>query len=258
MATNDVAARGFAAASSVYERGRPDYPPAVVSMLIEELQVGAETRLLDVATGTGKLGRQFLDSARVIGVEPAAEMCAEFARLQPGVPLLRANAETLPLSDGSIDAAMIGTAFHWFDGPAALRELHRVLRPGGRLGLVWLQRDESVEWVGDLVRLVDTYREGDVRRYDETQWRVAFEMEPGAALFSPLAYASVPFEFPVDRQTAVARTASTSFVAAMTEARRKEVLARVAAFLDAHPATSGRELIGLPHRAEVFWCTRLG
>ena len=238
MATNDVAARGFAAASSVYERGRPDYPPAVVSMLIEELQVGAETRLLDVATGTGKLGRQFLDSARVIGVEPAAEMCAEFARLQPGVPLLRANAETLPLSDGSIDAAMIGTAFHWFDGPAALRELHRVLRPGGRLGLVWLQ--------------------GDVRRYDETQWRVAFEMEPGAALFSPLAYASVPFEFPVDRQTAVARTASTSFVAALPEARRKEVLARVAAFLDAHPATSGRELIGLPHRAEVFWCTRLG
>ncbi len=258
MSMNDVAARGFAAASSAYERGRPDYPPEVVAMLREQLRITSETRLVDLATGTGKLGRQFIGGARVLGVEPAAEMCAEFARIQPGVPIVRANAEVLPLATASVDAVTIGTAFHWFDGLAAVRELHRVLRPGGRLGMVWLQRDETVEWVAELVRLVDTYREGDVRRYAETRWQAAFEDEPGAALFSPLEFAECPFEFEVDRATAVARTASTSFVAALPEARRQEVLARVAAFLDAHPATRGRPTIGLPHRAEVYWCGRLG
>ena len=258
MATNDVAGRGFAVASSVYERGRPDYPTAVVAALIRHLKIGAGTRLLDLATGTGKLGRQFLGTADVIGVEPAAEMCAEFARLQPGVPIIRANAEALPLSTGSVDAVTVGTAFHWFDGPAALRELHRVLRPNGRLGLVWLQRDETVDWVAALVRLVDTYREGDVRRYAETPWQAAFDTEPGPTLFGPLASAEFPFEFEVDRVTAVARTASTSFVAALPPERRQEILARVAQFFDTHPATRDREMIGLPHRAEVFWCTRRG
>lgn len=256
--TNEVAQRGFAAAGSVYERGRPDYPDAVIAQLTEQLHIEPPTRLVDLAAGTGKLARKLLPLAQVVGVEPALEMCVEFARLQPGTPIVRANAEAMPFPPGSIDAVTVGTAFHWFDGPAALVELHRVLRPGGRLGLVWLQRDENVEWVGDLVRMVDEYREGDVRRYAETPWQAAFEAKPGADLFTPPVYSEVLFEYPVDRATAVARTASTSFVAALPPERKAEALARVAEFLDTHPATRGRELIGLPHRAEIFWSERLG
>ncbi|MFA7250235.1 MAG: methyltransferase domain-containing protein [Dehalococcoidia bacterium] len=256
MTTNEVATRGFAAASSAYERGRPDYPPAVIAALASDLRIRPGTRLLDLATGTGKLARRFTGVAEVIGVDPAAEMCLEFARLQPGVPVIRGNAETLPLAAGSMDAALVGTAFHWFDGPVALRELHRVLRPGARLGLVWLQRDETVDWVAELVRLVDTYRPPDARRFAETPWQSAFEDDAGAALFTPLESREFPFAFEVDRATAVARTASTSFVAALPPERRQEVLDRVAGFLDAHPSTRDRATIALPHRAEVFWSVR--
>lgn len=256
--TNELAAIGFAAASSSYERGRPDYPAAVVEALSAHLGISAGSRLLDVAAGTGKLTRCFIGRAEVVAAEPAAEMRAEFARIQPGVPIVEAKAEALPFADADFDAISVGTAFHWFDGAAALREFHRVLRPGGGLGLVWLQRDETVPWVDELVRLVDTYRPPEARRYAETPWQAAFETDEGRRLFSPLEFEAIPFEFPVDRATAVQRTASTSFVAAMSAERRAEVLARVAEFLDTHPATRGLDRIGLPHTAEMYWCRRLG
>ncbi len=255
--TNELAAIGFAAAGSSYEQGRPDYPAAVVEALVERLRIRADSRLLDVAAGTGKLARCFVGRADVMAAEPAAEMRAEFTRIQPGIPVVEAVAEALPFPDADMDVITVGTAFHWFDGPAALREFHRVLRPDGSLGLVWLQRDETVPWVDELVRLVDTYRPPEARRYSETPWQGAFGSAEGRRLFTPLEYEGFPFEFPVDRKTAVQRTASTSFVAAMSVAQRDEVLARVTAFLDAHPATRGLERIGLPHRAEVYWCRRL-
>jgi hypothetical protein len=77
-------------------------------------------------------------------------------------------------------------------------------------------------------------------------------------LFTPLQYEEFPFEHQVDRATAVNRTASTSFVAALPPERRQEVLQRVQALLDEHPATRGLDTIGLPHIAEVYWTARIG
>lgn len=255
--TNEIAAIGFAAAGSVYERGRPDYPPAVVDAIVERLRLTPQSRLLDVAAGTGKLTRCFIGRADVVASEPAAEMRAEFARIQPGVPILDGLAERLPFEDGTMDAITVGTAFHWFDGPAAICEFHRVLRPGGRLALVWLQRDESVPWMDQLVRLVDTYRPAEARRYAETPWQAAFESDEGRARFTPLQYVEFPFAYPVDRDAAVQRTASTSFVAAMPEERRADVLSRVRELYDTHPDTRDLELIPLPHIAELYWCERV-
>jgi hypothetical protein len=107
--TNEIAQRGFAAATSVYERGRPDYPDAVIAAFSEHLAIRSASRLVDLASGSGKLGRRFLGRAEVIAVEQAAEMCTEFVRLQPGVPVIRGIAEALPLADASVDAVVIGT-----------------------------------------------------------------------------------------------------------------------------------------------------
>src|SRR5690606_39572748 len=63
------------------------------------------------------------------------------------------SAQTLPLADGALDAVVCAQAFHWFAGREALDEFHRVLRPGGRLGLVWNVRDESVDWVAELTAI---------------------------------------------------------------------------------------------------------
>jgi SAM-dependent methyltransferase len=254
---HDVAASGYAAAGEAYERGRPDYPPPAVAALIEQLRIGPETRVVDLGAGTGKLTRRLTTSgATLLAIEPVAAMRGAFAQVLPAVPILGGAAEAIPLRDGSAQAVVVGTAFHWFDGPAALTELHRVLSPGGRLGLVWLARDETVDWVARLVRLVDGYKRGDPPRYAGGTWRRVFEAPPAGVRFTPLQEASFPFAHSAPRETALQRVASTSFVGALGEDERQEVLGRARDLLDSHPQTEGRQTIDLPYTADVYWCAR--
>src|SRR5919109_5187823 len=221
QAIHEVAAQGFAAAGQVYERGRPDYPPEAIACLVRKLGIGAGSAVVGVGAGTGKLTRLLIQTgAHVTAVEPVADMRLACARALPPVPVLDGSAESLPLDTGTVDAVVAGAAFHWFNGPAALREFHRVLRPGGGLGLVWNPRDETVAWVAQLVRLVDGYKQGDPPRYTDGRWRYAFETSETANLFTPLGEARFPFVHVVERTVAITRVASTSFVGALSAEER--------------------------------------
>ena len=72
----------------------------------------------------------------------------------PDTPALLGTAEEIPLPDNSVDAVLVAQAWHWFDPERAVKEVARVLRPGGRLGLVWNTRDERLGWVKDLGRII--------------------------------------------------------------------------------------------------------
>ena len=72
----------------------------------------------------------------------------------PDTPALLGTAEEIPLPDDSVDAVLVAQAWHWFDPERAIKEVARVLRPGGRLGLVWNTRDERLGWVKDLGRII--------------------------------------------------------------------------------------------------------
>jgi SAM-dependent methyltransferase len=113
----------------------------------------------------------------------------------------------------------------------ALTEFHRVLAPGGRLGLVWNMRDRGQE----LQRLVDAITE-PLRRGTPSQstgrWRDAFE---DGQLFEPVAELKVPFELEMDHETFVDRIGSISFIAALEGQEREEVMERVRRLADEHP-----------------------
>jgi SAM-dependent methyltransferase len=139
----------FSGLADLYARHRPDYPAAALDLVVQRCGLGRDTLLVDVGCGTGISARLF--AARgvpVLGIEPNDDMRAraEGSPLPPGaVPpqYRKGRAEATGLPDGAAAAVLAAQAFHWFDAPAALREFHRVLRPGGWAALLWNERDEA-------------------------------------------------------------------------------------------------------------------
>jgi SAM-dependent methyltransferase len=248
--------RGFDRAAEVYERGRPDYPIAAVKHLGCVLHLGRSATVVDLASGTGKFTRALaqLGAARV-AVEPVAGMRRVFAHMVPEVPVLAGTAEAIPLPDGFADAVVVAQAFHWFQPRRALKEIARVLRPRGGLGLVWNLRDETVGWSRRLTEIVDEYRYSyRIPRSRDRRWRPAFE--EAASPFGPLHERAFPHVQRAPRETFVSRVLSVSVVAVLPAAERRRVADRVRAVLDRDPMTQGRAVIELPYRTETYWAFR--
>jgi SAM-dependent methyltransferase len=249
------AAVGYRRAPAAYELGRPGYPESAIAVLAERLGLEPGRVVLDLAAGTGKLTRELLATgADVVAVEPVAEMRAALSELLPAVRAVPGRAEDIPLGDGSVDAVAVGQAFHWFRGEEALAEIHRVLRPGGRLGLVWNLRDECVPWVAELTRIMEPYR-GNAPRAASAAWRDAFER---TALFEPLETATFRHVHRLTTDGVVARVASVSFIAVLGDPERDAVITSVRELLERDPDTRGRAEVDLAYRTDVHWCARRG
>jgi MOSC domain-containing protein YiiM/SAM-dependent methyltransferase len=250
VAIHESAAKGFAAGADAYERGRPEYSPDAIATLVRELGIGPGTRVLDLAAGTGKLTRQIAPSgAEVIAVEPIAEMRAKLEAVLPNVEAIEGTAERIPLPNHSVDAVVIGQAFHWFDGIPALSELRRVLKPGGAVGLIWQARDPRLPWIERLNEIIDRADDGHPR-FRTMDWRATFDW---TALFEPLQTADFETVQRGGPETIVDRVASISYVAAMSGARRQRVLDEVRELLASDPDTKGAEVIELPYVAHIYW-----
>lgn len=236
-----------------YDRSRPGYPQAAVERLAAALALSPGAPTVEIGAGTGKLTRLLLPRApRLVAIEPVDAMRRRLAALLPRVSVVGGQAEALPLRSGSANAVICAQCFHWFDGPAALAEIHRVLGPGGRLGLLWNRRDESVGWVRDLSEVFEPLA-GGAPRYRSGRWREAFAE---TTLFGPLEEARFENRHAGGPEGVVERIASISFVAARPEPERAEVLARVRRLLLEHPDTRGRAEIALPYVTDAFWCAR--
>ena len=236
MVIHESAAKGFSAGADAYERGRPSYSPEAIAHIVRELRIGPGTRVLDLAAGTGKLTRELAPTgADLVAVEPVAEMRAKLEAAVPSAQAITGTAEDIPVENHSVDAVVVGQAFHWFDGVRAISEIRRVLRPDGALALIWQSRDASVPWVGRLNEIIDRADDGHPRFRTE-QWRQAFDL---TALFDPLEQTVFGYEQRTTRELVVDRVASISYVAAMAEARQRVVLDEVGDLLAKDAATSG-------------------
>jgi len=104
-------------------------------------------RVVDVACGTGILADRIereLHPANVYGVDMSEGMLNQARSRSTQVQWRRGPAEQLPFDDGALDAVVTTSAFHFFDQPAALREFHRVLSPGGLVAVSTLSARQSI------------------------------------------------------------------------------------------------------------------
>jgi SAM-dependent methyltransferase len=230
-------ALSFGSVAAEYAALRPGYPADAVAFLVGE----GRRRVLDLGAGTGLLtGVVCAAWHDVVAVDPSPEMLAELAARLPAVTTAVGTAEDLPVEDASVDAVVAGQAVHWFDPTPAGREIRRVLRPGGVLGLIWNTRDERTPWVGALGNLIAA----EARGHEADQGVVDRFAEELPADVAVLESGIVQ---PVTPATVIAGIATRSYVALMDDARRAAFLAPVRALLADHPDTRGRELLELPY-----------
>jgi SAM-dependent methyltransferase len=241
IVNRDPKARGpftaFAEVAGAYERARPTYPEEAVRWLLGD----EPCDVLDLGAGTGKLTRVLAALGhRVTAVEPLAAMRAELEAAVPGVVVVSGNAESLPLEDASVDAVACAQSFHWFDHAVALPEIARVLRPGGRLALVWNSRDDRVEWVAQLSDIIgnETVAEWDVQGPIRA-----------SGLFEPVETIEFRLEQTLDRETLLDLVLSRSYCAKLPETDREPILAEVAKLYD---ETAGEAGVRLAYVTECF------
>jgi SAM-dependent methyltransferase len=245
IVNRDPRARGpytaFADVAGAYERGRPGYPSEAVRWL-----VGDEPRdVVDLGAGTGKLTRTLVALGhRVTAVEPLDEMRAQLAVVLPEVSAVAGSAESMPLPDASADVVTSAQAFHWFDHDDALPEIARVLRPAGRLALVWNSRDDRDPWMARLSAIIgnETIQESDV-----------VPILDASGLFRWVETKRFAFEQVLDRDGLLDLVLSRSYLAKLPPEDREPVLEAVGALFDETAEDGG---VRLAYVTECFRATK--
>ena len=236
-------ATSFGQAAESYDQARPTYPSDAVDLLL-----GEHTRqVVDVGAGTGKLTAALRTPGReVVAVDPDEAMLARLRGAVPSVRTLVGTAESIPLPDRWADLVTFGQAWHWVDVPAASAEVGRVLRPGGRLGLLWNIRDTSEPWVAEL---------GDVMGSSAAERLI--EGDDGVRLtgpFGPLAEQVVSWSMVFDAESLVTLAASRSYVITAEPVDRDRILAGVRDLAGQVAGADG--MITMPYRTHVFQAVR--
>ena len=239
--------RSFGTVASGYAALRPTYPADAVKFLLGP--DSSPRRVLDLGAGTGLLTEVVRDLGHeVLAVDPSAQMLAQLRDRLPGVRAVVGSAESLPTDDGSVDAVVAGQAAHWFEPEDAAREIRRVLRPGGVLGLIWNSRDERVPWVAALGAALAA----EARGHEADQGVVD---DFAAALSADVAVTESAVVQRLTPEEVVAGIATRSYVAVMDAARRADFLARLRQLLADHPDTRGRQELDLPYVTRAYRLT---
>lgn len=222
----------FGSQAAAYERGRPSYPPEAIDWLLGP----APRDVLDLGAGTGKLTARLVERGlQVVAVDPIPEMLDVLHATLPATQALLGSAEQIPLPDACVDAVLVAQAWHWFEPERAVAEVARVLRPGGRLGLLWNVRDERLGWVKEFGRIVGL----------EHDWSNASVELP--APFTDVQTQRVEWTNYITPQALIDYVSSRSYCITSPAEVRSRTLEQVRDLLATHPALAGSQGIALPY-----------
>jgi len=243
-------ANAFGLAAEDYERARPTYPPEAIALLEREVGVGPGARVCDLAAGTGKLTRLLAATgAEVVAVEPVPGMRDALTVVVPGVDAHDGTAEAIPFPDGSFDVVTVAQAFHWFRFDEALAEITRVLRPGGRLAVLFNERDARVPWVAEWNQAIDWHNR-TIAVYQATDWSGVLT----GAGFVDAGSAHVEWEEPMTMDRLAARVRSVSYIAELPADEQQVLVERVQALAPAGDRDT--EPFPVPYRTHIWWAHR--
>ena len=236
-------ATSFGAQAGDYEIGRPEYPFDAVAWMLEQMPTGSR-RVADVGAGTGKLTRVLAQApdAEVVAIDPDAAMLATLRGVVPGVPTYVGSAERLPLPDASVDAVVLGQAWHWVEPVAASDEIGRAVRSGGVLGLIWNIRDDRVDWVRRLT---------EIMHGSHAEIMLAEGDPVVAAPFGPLEQEQWEWVRPITRDLLHRMAASRSYIITASDAEKARIRRDLDALFD-ELGLHGDATIDLPYVTRAY------
>jgi SAM-dependent methyltransferase len=155
-----------------YERFRPSYPPPAIDAILDGLGDPATLVAADVGAGTGISARLLAARAvHVHAIEPNNEMREAGERAGSGGPgridWRDATGEATGLPDHSVDLITCAQAYHWLDPDRAATEFTRILKPGGRIALMWNDWDETHPVTSGYSRLIRRHCTGLPPHHEE-------------------------------------------------------------------------------------------
>ena len=199
----------FTRTVEAYRKHRPSYPEALLEWVVEAARLKRRDTLVDLGCGTGIASRALARTgARVVGLDPNADMLRAGAATGSDVVYVRGAAEHLPLRDDTMDAATGGQCFHWFDLDRVLGELARVLRPGAVCIAFWNSRDRTTPFLSAYEDILREHCSDYPLASVETTLR-ALREHPAA---SNVREAEFPFRQRFDRAGLLGRAWSSSYV----------------------------------------------
>ncbi len=230
-------ALSFARVADIYDRVRPSYPLEAAEWMTGRLA----STVVELGAGTGKLTDRLVELGHdVLATDPLEEMLAYLRERHPDVRVARAPAEAVPVATRSVDTVVAAQSFHWFDTAVALREAARMLKPEGRIALVWNELDVRVPWVRRLKALIGSPE----RDEDPTDVLV------GSTLFGYVEEATFRFWQPLRKEQLRDLVASRSYVAVMDPLAQERLLRKVDELYDANG--TGPDGVLLPYVTRCY------
>jgi SAM-dependent methyltransferase len=251
VAGGELRATSFGQVADDYDRLRPEPPDEALDWLVPPDCAVA----VDIAAGTGLFTRALQARVtQVIAVEPDERMRAVLAARSPGVRAVAGRGEAIPVPDASADGAFVSSAWHWLDPGQAVPEIARVLRDGGRLGVIWTGRDRRADWVSELSSLGrprTVQPVGDARSRPRRGHEVTL---PGNAPFENITSASFTFTRTMTPDDVVDWAATYSRVITTPAGERAAGLARAREELRRRADSNG--MIEVPMRSKCWRADR--
>jgi SAM-dependent methyltransferase len=247
-------AGSFGSVAADYDRFRSMPPESALDWLLP----GRPGVFVDVGAGTGLFTRALAGKAAgVIAVEPDERMRGVLASRSAGIRVLAGSGESIPLPDASADGLFVSSAWHWMDPDLAIPEIARVLRDGGRFGVIWTGRDRETDWL----RPEDWFTESGVDRDSSpAQLRTNIGQREGAlprggSAFTNIETRTFLFTLPMSPADLVEMLATHSRVIAASPADRDQGRVRARSAIDA--LFPGADSIDVPMRSRCWRADRV-